>query len=211
MQFTSLVFLCGIVTLVSAHFQLQFPPPRGPFVEDDEPTFCDGYATAVSNRSQFPLNSGFISIVSEHPSFTVGLLLSTAQNPNNFANFSQAVQFFQAEGEGPFCFPIQLAAAGISGVSDGTNATLQVVFDGGDGKLYQCSDVVLSSSATIASDVSCTNSTGSTTTSSGSSTGTSSSAPAPTGTGASGSGAVANSAVGITALLSLVGAFAAML
>lgn len=26
--------------LAAAHFQMQFPIPRGPFVEDDEPTFC---------------------------------------------------------------------------------------------------------------------------------------------------------------------------
>lgn len=28
------------ISFVSAHFQLQYPDPRGPFVEDNEPNFC---------------------------------------------------------------------------------------------------------------------------------------------------------------------------
>ncbi len=41
MRFTTGPFLLvGLLTTVSAHFQLQFPPPRGAFVEDQEPTFC---------------------------------------------------------------------------------------------------------------------------------------------------------------------------
>lgn len=40
-------------------------------------------------------------------------------------------------GEGAFCFPVDLLAAGITGVQDGTNVTLELIFDGGDGHLYQ--------------------------------------------------------------------------
>lgn len=29
-----------LATAVQAHFQMQYPIPRGPFVEDSEPTFC---------------------------------------------------------------------------------------------------------------------------------------------------------------------------
>ena len=45
--------------------------------------------------------------------------------------------FFQVTGEGAFCFPVDLKAAGLDGVQDGTNVTLQFVFDGGDGELFQ--------------------------------------------------------------------------
>ena len=74
---------------VSAHFQLQYPEPRGPFVEDDEPKFCgmlnltsheqcrtdcfglvDNYVNAVSNRTAFPLSGGYIILNSEHTSWT---------------------------------------------------------------------------------------------------------------------------------------------
>ena len=48
----------------------------------------------------------------------------------NFASFS---------GAGGFCFPLDLSNTGISGVSDGANVTIQLVFNGGDGNLYQVS------------------------------------------------------------------------
>jgi len=73
----------------------------------------------------------------------VGVIVSTIQDPNNFSDFNSssgyqmAVQFFQQSGEGLYCFPIDLAAANITGIKDGANVTVQVIFDGGDGVLYQ--------------------------------------------------------------------------
>lgn len=38
---STLVFLFALLAVsVNAHFQLQYPPPRGVFDEDNEPTFC---------------------------------------------------------------------------------------------------------------------------------------------------------------------------
>ncbi|KAK7692770.1 hypothetical protein QCA50_004403 [Cerrena zonata] len=226
MYFASSALLLGFSAVASAHFHLQFPPPRGLFVEDQEPTFCDGYTTSVDNRTQFPLNNGVVSITSEHPKWTFGVIVSTVQNPTNFANFSQAVPFFQTTGEGPACFPLNLASSGVSGLNDGVNATLQFVFDGGDGTLYQCSDVILSNAATIPSNVSCTNGTSGTTrpvqSASGFSTGapsgtgspsasltsSGSSAPSPTGSG-NNNGAIQNSAVSVAVVMSVMAALAA--
>ena len=116
---------------------------------------ADGYTTAVSNRTEFPLSGGFISLNSEHPVWAceclpfsplvrgvltlgaVGVQLSTLANPQSFQNFSAAVPFFQVTGEGLFCFPVDLASAGLDGVQDGANITLQFTFDGGDGELFQ--------------------------------------------------------------------------
>jgi len=147
------------VSVASAHFQLQYPAPRGVFVEDNEPTFCDGYTDAVSNRTSFPLSNGVIQMNSEHPKWTVGVLVSTAQNPTSFNDFNSAngsnqlaVQFFQTSGEGLACFNIDLNNTGISGVKDGANVTIEVVFDGGDGTLYQCADLTLSSTVTVPSN-----------------------------------------------------------
>lgn len=74
----------------------------------------------------------------------MGVILSTVQDPNNFKNFTDssgneqlAKQFFETTGEGAFCMPIDLLAANIAGVKDGANVTIQLVFDGGDGQLYQ--------------------------------------------------------------------------
>ncbi|KAJ6534481.1 hypothetical protein DFH09DRAFT_890514, partial [Mycena vulgaris] len=154
----SLLF-ASLIALANAHFQLQFPPPRGVFVEDDEPTFCDGYDNAVSNRTVFPLTGGFFSLNSEHTSWTAGVTISTKADPATFDDFSTIVPFFQLTGEGVFCLQLDLSATNATGLTDGQNVTLEIVFDGGDGQLYQCADLTLSSSTKISLDISCKNTT----------------------------------------------------
>jgi hypothetical protein len=86
MRPSTFVLLAGAVTMVNAHFQLAFPPPRGPFDDNNEVNFCgkvidlstilvlilgaDNYVQAVSNRSEFPLSGGFVTLYSEHTSWT---------------------------------------------------------------------------------------------------------------------------------------------
>jgi len=216
MYFSFAAVLAALLGTASAHFQLQYPPPRGPFVMNQEPNFCDGYTNSVPNRTVFPLNGGSISLNSEHPLWTFGVQLSTLSNPQNFGNFTEAVPFFQVSGEGTYCFPVDLAASGLSGVQNGANVTLLFVFDGGDDQLYQCADLTLSSDAPAAS-FQCQNATGDvastiplpSSTSGASSTGSSSSsstAPAQT----SSSAASPNTVVGLTGLLSLVAVLAAI-
>ncbi|KAI0343901.1 hypothetical protein BDW22DRAFT_1419020 [Trametopsis cervina] len=223
MHFTPLAVLCGLVASAAAHFQLQFPPPRGPFVEDAEPTFCDGYpALANSTRTDFPLSGGFISINSEHPKWVLGVELSTVPQPTSFQNFSGAVPFFQVTGEGKYCFPVDFASSGISGLQHGSNITIQLVFDGGDGQLYQCADLTLRSGLTLSNTSSCTNATGDTVqTATGISFPSSSGAPAGSSSGSSGapapsqsspSGAGLTYAVsGAAGIVSFVGALLAVL
>jgi len=85
-NFYSFALLTSIITAVNAHFQLAFPPPRGPFDDDNEVNFCgkvtrfvlirvlmsaaDNYVDAVSNRSEFPLKGGFVTLQSEHPNWS---------------------------------------------------------------------------------------------------------------------------------------------
>ncbi|KAH8120235.1 hypothetical protein DFH11DRAFT_1558998 [Phellopilus nigrolimitatus] len=123
----------------NAHFQLQFPTPRGPFVEDSEPTFCDGYNNAVSNRSTFPLAQGFITLNSEHPDWSAQVLISIDQNPTNFSMFNTSSSGTQLPSActGAACIAIDIANLGISNVKDGSNVTIQVQYDGGDGNLFQ--------------------------------------------------------------------------
>lgn len=86
MRFSTFALLAGAITIVNAHFQLAFPPPRGPFDDDNEVNFCgnetrflsirvlmfttDNYINAVSNRSEFPLSGGFFTLNSEHPQWS---------------------------------------------------------------------------------------------------------------------------------------------
>ncbi|KIP10575.1 hypothetical protein PHLGIDRAFT_65374 [Phlebiopsis gigantea 11061_1 CR5-6] len=224
MRFATLPILAALLGSASAHFQLQYPPPRGVFAEDTEPTFCDGYTSAVSNRTEFPLSGGFVSLNSEHPVWALGVQLSTLANPQSFQNFSAAVPFFQVTGEGLFCFPVDLAAAGLAGVQDGANVTLQFTFDGGDGELFQCADLTLRSGASVAGSVACTNATGAsvqtisqpsaTPSASGSialSSGAAASASASASTASASSAAAASRVVGLTGLLGVAGAVLAVL
>ncbi|EPT04135.1 hypothetical protein FOMPIDRAFT_1021890 [Fomitopsis schrenkii] len=167
MHFTGVALLAGLVSAVSAHFHLEYPQPRGPWNMPNELTFCDAYGQVTTNRTTFPLNGGYYLLTSEHPLWTLGVIISTVPDPDNFANFTDSkgnyqmvVNYFETSGEGAFCAPINISAANIAGVKDGTNVTIQFIFDGGDGELYQCADLTLSANTTsLPSDVSCTNAT----------------------------------------------------
>ncbi|KAG6371645.1 hypothetical protein JVT61DRAFT_9359 [Boletus reticuloceps] len=180
MRLISVALTAAFATFANAHFQLQFPLPRGPFVQNSEPTFCDGYTNAVSNRTVFPLSNGVIDLDSEHPTWTVGVIISTVQNPTSFSDFNSSlvVPYFKTSGEGGFCFPINIAASNVSGIQDGANVTIQVIFDGGDGILYQCADLTLSANVTVPSNAtsSCATVTASTAASSPTATASSSAA-----------------------------------
>ncbi|KAI9572658.1 hypothetical protein HD554DRAFT_2061866 [Boletus coccyginus] len=202
MRFTPVVLAAAFAAVADAHFQLQYPLPRGPFVEDSEVTFCDGYTNAVSNRTAFPISNGVINLNSEHPTWTVGVIISTIQNPTSFLDFNSSsgyqlvVPYFQTSGEGGYCFPINIAASGVSGIQDGANVTIQIIYNGGDEQLYQCADLMLSANATVPSDATttCTNVTASTTASS----------PTATASSAAGKNMVTISGVSAVVLAGLV-------
>ncbi|PBL00836.1 hypothetical protein ARMGADRAFT_396728 [Armillaria gallica] len=164
------LFLLAAVfaSVASAHFQLQFPDPRGAFNEDNEPTFCDGYTSVTQNRTEFPLDSGFFSLNSEHPSWTAAVYLSTSSNPTSFDDFKQIVPFFQMQGEGIYCLPLNLSATNATGLTNEQNVTIQILYNGGDSQLYQCSDLTLLSNFSLSQsvDATCTNATSTSTTNS---------------------------------------------
>jgi hypothetical protein len=73
-------------------------------------------------------------------------LLSTDQDPTSFDNFTNSTggqqlarNFATGAGEGGVCIPLNLSASGISGVTNGANVTIQLLYNGGDGSLYQVS------------------------------------------------------------------------
>jgi len=207
-------------SIANAHFSVNFPAVWGPFNEDNEPQFCDGY-TQPGNRSLFPLTNGFIVWEGEHPSWTVGVLLSTTASPSSFGDFHTSsgadqlvVGYFQGTGT-TGCVSVKPNGAGIPGVQNGANVTLQMVFDGGDGKLYQCMDVTLDDGYQIPSNVTCTNPQGQSPSSSGSGSPSSTkasgtSSPTSTGSSSGGAGAISTAFNGLLGL-SLTGALAAVL
>jgi len=220
MRFTSIPVLTSIfatISVVNAHFNITYPTVRGPFNEDNEPNFCDSYTNAGA-RTPFPLTDGYIAFITSHPSWTAGVLISTKADPTSFNDFHNAtggdqlaVPYFQATGVST-CIKVEIGSLGLQGAGDGANVTLQVVFNGGDGVLYQCSDVTLSSSFKVPSSVvsACSNQTSNTATSSGSGSPTSSgSGSSSSANGGNSSDAAAFRVSGLVAVL-VAGAIAAL-
>jgi hypothetical protein len=50
MRFTTVALFASAFTAVNAHFQLAYPPPRGPFDDDNEVNFCGNVARFFSIR-----------------------------------------------------------------------------------------------------------------------------------------------------------------
>lgn len=151
-----------MVSAVTAHIKILYPALRGPNVAANQIYFCGGYNN-TGTRVPFPLSNGFVLYGTSHPIWTVGIQISTAQNPSSFNDFHNsngsdqlAVKYFEGQGS-QSCIPVNIAALGLPGVGEGSNVTLQFVQDASDGQLYQCMDLTLSSSFMIPSDVQCTN------------------------------------------------------
>ncbi len=175
---------------------------------------------------------------------SVGAIVSTVQNPNTFdtfrdssLNFQQFLPFFQTTAEGDFCVNVNLTAAGIEGVKDGANVTIQLIFNGGDETLYQvrvsllehtyhihspllsqCADLTLSDKATIPDSVSCKNATSNAVATPATGVVSAPTATSPSGTGtaaaspsSTGNAAFRNTAIGASGLAGLLGVVAAFL
>ncbi|MBW0475085.1 hypothetical protein O181_014800 [Austropuccinia psidii MF-1] len=167
-------FTAGLLTLltlglVSTHFTLDYPLTRG-FSEDDEPKFCGGFPTNATGRHPFPLSGPApILINSHHSSAEVAIIIAFKSDPTTFADFNTSNKvtflrpFGRIEGRGPLCFNIDInsLASQVPNITDGTLATLQVEYNGGDSPLFQCSDLILQKNYTTPSNVTCVNGTSS--------------------------------------------------
>ena len=81
-----------------------------------------------------------------HRVYTASVLISIDQNPQDFQDFNTsdtgvelplAVEWFSGTGSGEICIPVDIASLNIEGVDDGSNVTLQAMFTGGHGNLFQ--------------------------------------------------------------------------
>ena len=123
--------------LISAHFHVVYPEGRNPNDDDTEPTSpCGGYRQS-SNRTQVSFPSFAVALELEHDRTVIQMNLALGSDPTSAANFNIALQkSFQQQGEGTFCLPdVIIPSSAI--ITDGQNATLQVVTDGeAGGGLY---------------------------------------------------------------------------
>ncbi|KAF2237913.1 hypothetical protein EV356DRAFT_363035 [Viridothelium virens] len=134
--------LLALLPLASAHFKLNYPAARG-FDEDTLPTFpCGGQNNVSPNRTMWPVG-GPIQLDMGHISTNVQVLLGMGNDPGS--NFDTIlVPTFHVNGLNNFCLGMVDLPSGLN-MTDGMNATIQVVTNGDDGPggLYNCADVTL--------------------------------------------------------------------
>ncbi|KAJ9110696.1 hypothetical protein QFC19_001525 [Naganishia cerealis] len=107
-----------------AHYTLDYPASRG-FVDDNEVNFCGGFTQPSSTRTSVPLSGNIPGTLyvaplsfrpepgthllptphivqwdSHHAIGTVGIYISTAQNPTNWSDFSETMAKSWFTGDG---------------------------------------------------------------------------------------------------------------
>lgn len=135
-----LVAALAALPLAAAHFKLDYPPARG-FDEDKLPTFpCGGQDKASANRTSVSMASFPIALDMGHDEAAVQVLLGLGSDPGTNYNIT-LVPTFREQGLGNFCMR-SVSVPTEMGVTDGMEATLQVVTNGDpNGGLYNVSDV----------------------------------------------------------------------
>lgn len=132
---SSVLPLSAFLTLSTAHFLLDYPIVRG-FDEDILGTFpCGGQPKISPNRTLVSLTAIPIALTMGHDQAVIQILLGLGNDVGDNFNIVLEPTFSQT-GLGGFCLPDVPIPAGLN-ITEGMNATLQVVTDGeGGGGLY---------------------------------------------------------------------------
>ncbi|KND03424.1 uncharacterized protein SPPG_00909 [Spizellomyces punctatus DAOM BR117] len=143
----SLLILLLAVVNVHAHFKLDSPAARGTVEDKEIMAPCGGFDTLQNPRNPLPLTGAKVSITALHPDATANFYLILSSNPtaNDFSSNSTTRKQIAptATGIKIGSYSADIDLSKIPEAKEGVQATLQVTFDGGDGLLFQCSDVVL--------------------------------------------------------------------
>ena len=135
--------LVTLLPLTSAHFNLNYPPARG-FDEDTLPNGpCGGQNDVSKTRTVWPVG-GPIQLDMGHVTTNVQVLIGMGDDPGDAFN-TILVPTFHETGPNSFCLGSVTFPSGLN-VTDGMNATIQVVTNGDDGPggLYNVSCHLLS-------------------------------------------------------------------
>ncbi|KAJ3106480.1 hypothetical protein HDU97_006266 [Phlyctochytrium planicorne] len=138
-----LISVLAAVVAVDAHAIITAPPHRANFNEATEVIPPCGKAT-LGSRASFLIKGGNISMKSFHPTATVIFQLALTANPKE-ADFKYTIIPKRSVPSGVTTFKnidLTKAATGVT-LKNGDVATIRFKFDGGDGTLYDCSDVTL--------------------------------------------------------------------
>ncbi|KAK7536366.1 putative GPI anchored protein [Phyllosticta citribraziliensis] len=165
MRLTSTPLILLGPSLASAHFLLNWPTARG-FNDDKAAEYpCGGFETPSTNRTMIPVNAPFpIQLDMHHTEANVQVLIGLGNDVGPAFNYVLR-PLLRERGPNDFCLGGVVVPGMLGGmnISEGTNATIQVVTNGDpDGGLYQCADVTFTAAPLSESDYNahCSNSTG---------------------------------------------------
>lgn len=133
MKSYSLAILLSLAAATNAHFQLTFPPSRGDDDETQATGPCGGLDTPSTTRTPWPLTGGTLKFEAGHDEADTAVYLALGNNPSaKDFNITIAPVFLQT-GLGTFCWNTLAIPAGIAGIANGVNATIQVIQAGHTG------------------------------------------------------------------------------
>jgi hypothetical protein len=131
------ILALSLLPVTLAHFQLTWPTARG-FDDDKAGNFpCGGFDSVQQSRTDYPMSGGPLQLKMGHDLTHVAVYLAVGSNPGS--NYNTVLrQQFVVTGLGDFCMA-QISIPSGMNISDGTQATIQVVSNGDSngGGLYQ--------------------------------------------------------------------------
>ncbi|KAI1798740.1 hypothetical protein F4811DRAFT_547396 [Daldinia bambusicola] len=198
MLIASITFILALVHKASAHFKIDYPQWRADSLNEalnySQWIYpCGSVPDGVGNRTEWPITDGAVQLTLHHPWTYLFINIGLGTSVTNF-NMSFTPNLMNVTGKGNFCLP---SLSVPMEVSDGTNATIQVVTSGDSGSaLYNCADIVFRSSAKVPAG-SCKNATGMSAVIVGHSSAAASNSSAPEACPSSTSTSTHNSATGI--------------
>jgi hypothetical protein len=113
-----------------AHFELVFPSSRGTDDENQASFPCGGYSQ-TQNRTLVPLTSIPVALNLGHTEGLIQITLAIGNEVGSSFNY-ELLPTIREMGPGDFCLP-SLAVPSDLNITDGTNATIQVITNSHDG------------------------------------------------------------------------------
>ncbi len=153
----TLVSLATLTQSVMGHFSILVPGSRGSNHDTQTEGPCGGKTEVVLPRIDFNPKGTPIGLKNGHTQVYGEINLCLSDNCTTQDNFNITIwNEWEQLGAGNYCIPDVTLP---SGLAEGTNGTIQVVYLADDGYLYNCVDVTLSNEGITESSL-CTNSTG---------------------------------------------------
>ncbi|KIX09987.1 uncharacterized protein Z518_01068 [Rhinocladiella mackenziei CBS 650.93] len=170
----SLLFsgLCAVRSVLAQHGEeyaetmgpvaFMWPPDREWGAAQDNTAPC-GSATAVVNRTEFPLLNGQVALVAQDESWSIQVAISHSNDPTSNDDFETVIAATRIPelNEGHQCYPIPNPS---TDVEAGSNATLQIKYTSDfdtdkNETFYACADITYVLTSQFTYQVPCFNAT----------------------------------------------------